>query len=115
MTGVTILNTYMNEEVMANPVALIISIVAGFLIMAIIAWIDTNEMGTVIIMGILGAVLGLLVGLIVNIAVGPFEETPRYEVSLSEEVNMKEFLETYEIIDQRGNILVIEERNPDNG
>jgi hypothetical protein len=34
----------------------------------------------------------------------------QYEVTISEEVNLIEFNEKYEIIDQRGDIYVIQER-----
>ena len=37
-------------------------------------------------------------------------DTVRYEVTISEEVNLTEFIERYEIIEQRGDIYVIEER-----
>lgn len=54
-----------------------------------------------------GAILGISMG--ANL-VEPIEYETHYEVAISEDVSMIEFLEKYEVVDQRGKIFVIKER-----
>ena len=58
-------------------------------------------------------VIGLFVGLIGGFVLKPkpVEYETRYEVSIDENVNMQEFMDKYEIIDTRGSIYTVREKN----
>ena len=43
-----------------------------------------------------------------------FEEVPRYEVVLTEDVSYREFTDKYKVIEERGDIIVVEERGINN-
>lgn len=45
------------------------------------------------------------------IAPTPVEYETHYEVSINEEVNMKEFMDKYEILETRGSIYTVKEKN----
>lgn len=89
--------------------------------------------GTFILMGLASAIFSFLIGLVIwdgevvpaiiasvlsialTLGIAGFinedaTDTVRYEVTISDEVNLTEFNERYEIIEQRGDIYVIEER-----
>lgn len=53
--------------------------------------------------------LALLAGFL--IAPTPVEYETHYEVSINEEVNMQEFMNKYEIIETRGSIYTVKEKN----
>lgn len=70
------------------------------------------------------AAIGTLVGLVLSVFTGSLfgsifsyppetETTMRYEVTVDDSVSMKEFYERYEVIESRGQIYVIEEKESD--
>ena len=123
MDGVTILNKI--EIVQAvndtfNHGAAFIAIILTVFICAVVGLIiggqDWEEE--------LGACAGALIGLILCIFTGPafgaicadppeIETTVRYEVIIDDSVSLTEFCEHYNIIEQRGEILVVEEKLPE--
>ena len=120
MDGVTILNEIEVVQVVndafnytASFIALIITVlicaVAGFFI----GRLDCEEVG--------GAVMGVLIGLVLSIFTGALfgiilgyppvtETTMRYEVTIDDSVSLTEFYEHYNVIEQRGEIFVVEEK-----
>jgi hypothetical protein len=105
--GITILNTALVEGglniwtfIVTEVVVLLISLLLGLAI-----W--EGE----IIPAIFTAVLStLLASILLWVADHDVPDVTQYEVTISEEVNLIEFNEKYEIIDQRGDIYVIQER-----
>ncbi len=101
MDGVTILNT-MPER--SFPWAVAIIALAINIIGFIIGCIKDND-GLKGISALFGALMLLLM------CWSPLYAHPtRYEVSITDEVSFNEFTQYYKIIDQRGDIYVVEER-----
>ncbi len=68
-----------------------------------------------------GVIAGVLIGLFGGLSVGalseanPIEYETQYQVTLTDEVSMADFLERYEIIEQSGKILTVKEKGDNNG
>lgn len=58
---------------------------------------------------ILGLFIGLLSGFVLKPK--PVEYEAHYEVSINEDVNMQEFMNKYEILETRGSIYTVREKN----
>ena len=83
------------------------------LILAIIVGVQEEEWSAFFIgLGTFCIILGLLVGLLGGflLAPKPVEYETRYEVSIDENVNMQEFMNTYEIIETRGSIYTVRDK-----
>lgn len=118
MNGVNILNEFeVATEHVFNWTAFWIGLLIGALIGLICAIIfgctesDWSAFGFgcacfIPAIGILVACLSAWV-----IAPKPIAWETHYEVSITEEVNMKEFMETYEILETRGSIYTVKEKN----
>lgn len=66
----------------------------------------------------LSALVGILFGSMTGMGAGTFFEIPvdyetQYQVTISDEVPMTEFIEHYEVIDQDGKIFTVREKNND--
>lgn len=117
MNGVNILNSY---EVAAEHTFSWESFWISFIVMAAVcAFIalmvcledfDWRCYGTIcaIMCPILGTAIGLLFGFIAMPKVTAYET--HYEVSINEEVSMQEFMQKYEILEQRGDIYTVREK-----
>ena len=106
MEGIEILSQEVCNELQLVPLFLCIMILS-FIGMLIDLFNDFTD-------GIVGAVLGCILGLFVYTiifeAIIP-ETYIRYKVTISEDVNLKEFYDQYEIIDVDGKIYTIKEKN----
>lgn len=104
MDGVTILNIIPAfDGAVAAWITLGVAIVSlGLLIAAIAAQWDEN-------LGIL-FIITLLISLIIALVCFVSTHTQRYEVFLSDNANMQEFVERYIIVEQEGRIYTVEER-----
>lgn len=60
---------------------------------------------------ILGAIFGVLLGTGLGVNGLPTEYETQYKVTISDDVQMNEFLDKYEIVDQEGKIYTVRERN----
>ena len=60
-----------------------------------------------------GLLMSALAIVLMLFAIGNLAKTPRtrYEVSFDENYSVSELIENYEIVDQRGDILIVEEKN----
>lgn len=123
MDGVTVLNEIEVVQVVNDTfnytaagialcVTVLFCVVAGYII-------GKNELAE-----LEGALFGVLVGLVLSIFTGGIfgivceypavtETHIHYEVTIDDSVSMTEFAERYNIIEQRGSIFVIEEKNTD--
>ena len=71
-----------------------------------------NDFSLLVAFCIMGAVMGLLLGLAFgNVDGKPTEYEKQYKVSITDEVSMNDFLETYEIIGQEGKIYTVREKD----
>lgn len=117
MDGVTILNQF---EVITKTVfswksfwigALLGAILALIIILLIIAsdfeW-STFGVMCAIFVPIVSIIFALLAGFLIGPT--PVDYETHYEVSINEEVNMKEFMDKYEIIETRGSIYTVREK-----
>ena len=115
MDGVTILNT-ITENVSNTAglvVALILSIVVTILsFIAIIVVSDKfSEFDGFIIPFIVTGIVGILFAIFSILELNtPQESQTLYEVTISDEVSFKDFTSKYEIIEQRGKIYIVKER-----
>lgn len=123
MDGVTILNEIEFVQVVNdtfNYTAAIITLLVTVLVCAVVGFF----IGRMEVDEFSGIVVGALIGLVLSIFIGGLfgrlfeyppvtETTMRYEVTIDDSVSLTEFNERYNIIEQRGSIFVIEEKNSD--
>lgn len=110
--GVTILAT----EIVNKPAPwleilgciLTIALVCGFLLSVLFIFFESDWLLTVgVPMFICAAVLGLITCILsTNITIPDYNT---YEVILDDSVSMNEFMNTYEVLEQRGQIYVVKE------
>ena len=120
MEGVQILNQF---EVVTETVFSWHNFWIGFAIGAIIGLIIGIGFGVIendwfafltmfIVAGLLIAVfIGVMVGKV--LAPAPVSYEAHYEVSINDEVNMKDFMDKYEILGTRGDIYTVREKSND--
>ena len=116
MTGVEILAM---EEVVTKTsynmsafVICFIVVFAFFLIFGVIASYTEDDYHYVIPFAAIGLLIGAIPAFIVGAGTGiPTEYTTQYKVTVSDEVQLNEFNERYEIIEQEGKIYTVRERN----
>lgn len=107
LEGITVLNTFVISSAIGIGSFILLGVACifiGFLV-GLVVW--DGEVVPAIISSILSAILCLGIAGFIN---KDATDTVRYEVTISEEVNLTDFTERYKIIEQRGNIYVIEER-----
>ena len=120
MDGVTILNEIEVVQVVNdtfNYTAAFIALIITVLICAVVGFFigrfEYDEVG--------GALTGVLIGLVLSLFTGTLfgklfeypqvtETTMRYEVTIDDSVSMNEFYSKYNIVEQRGDIFVVEEK-----
>ena len=117
MDGVTILNTI--TENVSNTAGLGVILISSivFIIISFIAIIicsnkfsEFNDFVIVyIIIGIAG--ISFFIVSIFELNTPPQEPQTLYEVTISDEVSFKDFTLKYEIIEQRGEIYIVKERD----
>jgi hypothetical protein len=102
LEGITVLDqsAAMDYEPLPFVTALLIIAIAGIFIAA---WLEADWMIAVVL--ILG---GLFIS--IPISVHESEDRYRYECLIDESVSMKDVYERYEIIEQRGDIWVLEDK-----
>lgn len=120
MDGVTILNEIEVVQVVNdtfNYTAGVIALIVTVLICAIVGFFigrhDFNEFESTLIGVMAGLVIGILPMMVSGSAFSYPPETKtiiQYEVILDDSVSMNEFCEHYNVIEQRGNIFVVEEK-----
>lgn len=113
MDGVTILNTIVsNENIEIGIVLIILGITILFIsVLGIIfSIIESNKFDGFTIFFIFGSIFSLGLLILGRMAVNELKEKTTYEVIISGEVSLTEFTSKYEIIEQRGEIYVIKER-----
>lgn len=118
MDGVSILNEF---EVVTKTVfswesfwwGALIGAIIGFVIAVIFGLQEADWFAFFVGLSMFCTVLGLFVGLLGGFVVNPkpVEYETRYEVSINEEVNMQEFMDKYEIVETRGSIYTVREKN----
>ena len=114
LDGITILNTY---EVVTKTAFSWPGFWIGVSIVAVVALIGSiisydNLEDFLVVFGVSTIICGVLIGLFFGFAVmrKPIEYVSEYEVTISNEVSMNEFYNRYDVIEQRGDIYVIREK-----
>lgn len=120
MDGVTILNeieyvTTIPGEFNDNAalLTLLITIIIGAIIGFVLGLDDNMPIIGAIVGALCGVVLGILAGVLFGATFTESDEIKtitRYEVTLDDSVSMNEFTNKYNIIEQRGQIWVVEEK-----
>lgn len=112
MDGVVVLNTseYIASYTPGMNAWVWMSIVAGIslLVLAIVCICDIDVMGPMFVVPIMGAVFIGMLGCSFYARDEPVM-APQYEVYIEEGTDMTEFLSHYEIVDQKGKILIVRE------
>jgi hypothetical protein len=107
MEGVEILATIENSGVGNLGIILLASLIIGCIILIIVGIIEGIGVGAAT--GIATFMLLFLTSSTVAIATGACDEYTAYKVTISDEVNLKEFLDKYEIISREDEIFLIRE------
>ena len=120
MDGVTILNEIEIVQVVNDTfnytaafIALIVTILTCAVVGFFIGRMECDE--------VLGTLTGVIIGLVLSLFVGALfgtlfeyppvtETTTQYEVILDDSVSMNEFYEHYNVVEQRGEIFVVGEK-----
>ena len=115
MDGVTILNTI--TENVSNTACLVVLLIFSIVVIilsfiAIIAVSDKfSEFNGFVIAYIIMGIFGILFVIVSILELNtPQESQTLYEVTISDEVSFKDFTSKYEIIEQRGEIYIVKER-----
>lgn len=119
MDGVTILNTI--TENVSNTAGLVIALILSIVItilsfIAIIVVSDKfSEFDSFTIPFIVTGFFGILFSIVSILELNtPQEPQTLYEVTISDEVSFKDFTSKYKIIEQRGEIYIVKERQTNN-
>lgn len=118
MTGVEILAT---EEVATATTFnwssfgwVILMAACIFIVFGIFVSVAEGDFSYLAILFASSIVFGLLMGTVVGFGDGvPTEYETQYKVTISDEVQMNDFLDHYEIVSQEGKIYTVRERNGD--
>lgn len=120
MDGVTILNEIEVVQVVNdtfNYTAGVIALIVTVLICAIVGFFigrhDFSEFESTLIGVMAGLVIGILPMMVSGSAFSyppEIKTTIQYEVILDDSVSMNEFCEHYNVVEQRGDIFVVEEK-----
>ena len=118
MEGVQILNQF---EVVTKSVfnwqsfwiGLAIGAAIGLITAIIFGWNEADWAAFFMALPLFTVIIGLFVGLFAGavLAKKPVAWETQYEVSINEEVNMQEFMDKYEIVETRGAIYTVREKN----
>lgn len=111
--GVTILatNTVTTMNPIMNIILTVIGIIAGLGLLFLLHGIITDCFG----IGVTG-IISLITAFIILIICVPIDSATQvpdyntYEVILDDSVSMNEFMNTYEVLEQRGQIYVVKEK-----
>ena len=104
MDGVTILNTIPAND-LSIPFWIFMVLMVVSSIVAIISFIKDEDAMLVVSIGAFCA------SLIIAFVILPSDQYPdRYEECITDDVSFNEFAQHYKIIDQRGEIYIVEER-----
>lgn len=104
MDGVTILNTITASD-LSIPFWICMVLMAVSSIVAIISFIKDEDSMLVV------SISAFCISLIITFIILPNAQYPdRYEVCITDDVSFNEFTQHYKIIDQRGEIYIVEER-----
>jgi hypothetical protein len=110
MEGIEILNMYEYQNF--QPLFIVLgALIGGFLGVIIGCLVDyyfvisnTTVQGFAIVIGL----FGIIIGAIIDFSI--IEKETRYEVTIDDSVNYKEFTEKYEVIEVNGKIYTIVEK-----
>ena len=116
MDGVTILNTITENECGEIAEIMLLIGIFAFLIsvlMHIISYIgdDSNKPTILCVTFFIVSLISTVIGIILA---SNSTEITTYEVAISDEVSFKDFTSKYEIIEQRGEIYIVKERQTNN-
>lgn len=115
INGIEILNTIIVKDgipiwaaIVLGVIILVIGVVVG-IICSLDMFSSVRSTKPIVLGTIIGLVLGIWfsANLIIN---EPYKEIERYEVIISDDVNLNEFNDKYTIVEQRDKIYVIEEK-----
>ena len=106
----TILNTYIVEIPTFLGPNMWIPIVVAFIVGFWLVYSDTDDIGMGIVLGLLFSLIGALIGFLLSLGFGPFTGTYRYEAIFDEETSIVEVMKDYNIVEQRGDIFVLEDK-----
>lgn len=116
MEGITILNTIENEVrvwgINWGVIVFGILVIIGVIIFLIGIFAKENDL---INIGLIFMLVNAFIIVIAGSRSKLVSTYNTYEVSIDETVNMKEFIDKYDIVDRRMDILEIKERDIDNG
>lgn len=113
MDGVTILNTIVsngNGDIGTHIIASSILIFLLSMLITALIYSICDKINKGVILSIAFSILSLISMGVGILLVFNSTKTTTYEVAISEEVSLTEFTSKYEIIEQRGKIYIVKER-----
>jgi hypothetical protein len=120
MTGVEILNSYeVLVTVGCNWSALWLTVLF-VMVVAISIGISSSiveaDWSLLLVSIVIGLILSIFAGIFIGVVIaGPEQYETRYQVTISDQVYMNEFLDKYEIINQDGKIYTVREKEMTEG
>lgn len=113
MEGVTILNTILPDGL--DNIGAIITVVSFVMLLLSTTFLvelssDKDNMSQEYKLSIIITIISLISALVGIVLVANSNNTTTYEVTVSENVSLTDFTSKYEIIEQRGEIYVVKER-----
>ena len=88
---------------------MIVTIIGCFI--GLLVSLSNRDFEGLVVGCIIGAIFGVLLGIGLGVDGLPTEYEPQYKVTISDEVQMNDFLDKYEIVSQEGKIYTVRERN----
>lgn len=110
MDGVTLLNTVPTEEQWNIWICIAVGALCGALVAFMYSIIEKPDCSEFVLAAVCFSVAGCIVGSFFCAANNFFLAPERYEVIVSDDVSMNEFIERYDIVEKNGQIYTIEDR-----
>lgn len=107
MKGVEILATIENSGISNLGIVFLASLIIGCIVLLMVGIAEDIKIG--VATGILTFMSLFLITSTVAITTGGYEDYTAYKVTISDEVDLKEFLDKYEIISREDEIFLIRE------
>ena len=120
MNGVTILYQESKPCALSDIQIILMAVALGLVVISILLFLAANHSDSLDDALMTGALATIIIALIIMIATvvtvcipSLYKQRTEYYVTISDEVNYKEFTERYEVLKTKGDIYIVEEKSND--